>query len=133
MSITRPVVISTVTVVALVVGVFVTFHGLKDSSEQVAVRTQYEKLRTAILSCDTNAVKALFAADIRDKAYESAQKLARFAKPLGWKSSIRISGSHATIRPELHVLLPRWPPDGHAIVMTKFDREWLFTGKVYID
>src|SRR5262245_11456537 len=124
MSITRPVVISTVSVVALVVGVFFTFHGFKDSSEQVAVRTQYEKLRTAISSCDTNAVKALFAPDIRDKAYESAQKLARFAKPLGWKSCIRISGSHATIRPDLQLLLPRWLPDGHAIVRTTFVVEW---------
>jgi hypothetical protein len=90
-------------------------------------------MRVALSSGDTNTARALLPPDFRGDPQSPLSMISTFARPLGWKSSIRISGSSARVCPELYFLVPRWPPEGHTIPMVKVDGEWYFTGAVHID
>ena len=105
-------------------------------AERERVRERYQQMRVAVSVGDTNSAAHLLSEDFRRDAPSVASSLsmfARFAKPLTWRSSIKLSDRRATICPERIFLSLRWPPTGNRITMVKTNGEWYFTGDIHID
>ena len=105
---------------------------LASSAQDAEVRAQYERMRAALSSNDTNAFTLCFAPACRARAEDHFGRLTTFARPLGPRSGISISGSRAEVCPErLYPMVPlgNW---GHTIEMINVDGEWYFTGKISV-
>ncbi len=105
---------------------------LASNADRARVRARYDQMCKALSAGDTNAMALLFAPAYRARANDHFGRLTTFARPLGPRSGISITGARAEICPvRLHPMIPvgNW---GHTIEMIQVEGEWFFTGKISI-
>jgi hypothetical protein len=100
-------------------------------SEVAEVRARFEEMRLGLAANDTNAIRSLYAPELRARAADSI--VANFVEPLGPNSYVFIKGSSAWVHPHHRFLFGFVPGGGNAVLMTNVNGIWYFTGKVSID
>lgn len=110
----------------LLVGGFFAVRGCY-SDEHARIRARYGAMQVAMRNSDTNAARLLFSPTHRRDADNNFTRYHTFAKPLGVRSKISVSGEKANICPVRIVPIGMI---GHTIEMIKVDGEWYFTGKI---
>jgi hypothetical protein len=112
---------------AAVAGVLLLYAALNGGRDRSRIRVRYDQMRHALLIGDTNAAQMLFAPALRSRSANEFGRLTIFARELGPRSSILISGSRAQVCPKSLLPFTDW---GHTIELIKVDGEWYFTGHV---
>ena len=128
----RPVFMLVVAALSLLAVVLLVRSYQSAPHEEKEIRARYQQMRVALSQGDTDAARVLFAPDFRGSAHLDFDRLDLFAKPLGPRSTISFSESHARVCP-VRLFHYRIIPGGHTIEMVKVDGTWFFTGDVNID
>jgi len=110
-------------------GMLMLHECLTSSAEHTRVCGRYEAMTAALRVNDTNAAQMLFAPSHRARATDHFGRLTTFARPLGLRSGISITGSRARICPQ--PIIPRGT-SGHTIEMIQVNGEWFFTGSISV-